>query len=495
MKEIDNEEINYRFRYQLLGIISILCSLFRIIYNINNSLWLDEATSYFTVKDGLNQLFFRVNEYQSQSPLYYLILLFSSKIFGLTEIGLRLPSLLMVAISAYLIFSFAKTIKNIPFAWSVVAVFVNHSLVQEQAINARPYALGLMFTCLVMYLIIKLRDNYLNKKYRFLLFLFSVLCIYTHYLFCPLIILSYLFLLRSRSESRSIISKDLCLLFITCLPLLPQMLYVFSRRVSISYLPFPDLKEIIISIISLELIIITGTSVLFSAIIGRYLPRWGKTIVPKDILILIFFWSVFPVFSIILISYITKSSIFLNRYFVPATGGLSILICIFIYNCSDSLKSFFKAIIFFLFFSILSNPISIKGENWRSAVEFLNNKLNITKSDILLWSGLVESNQITWLLNKNNSSYLKSPIALYPVKSSIYLLPWSLLPEENQNYLENLINQMRVYNSSQIYFLSRYRLEDIEEPSRLKEFMLKKGFKYNQLATFHDVTVGEFKKE
>jgi uncharacterized membrane protein len=88
---------------QLLPYILFLAFLLRII-SLNQSLWLDEATSALLAAKGNFKFFV---PYDFHPPLYYYLLFAWSKIFGLSEISLRLPSVLLGVGSVYLLYKSA----------------------------------------------------------------------------------------------------------------------------------------------------------------------------------------------------------------------------------------------------------------------------------------------------------------------------------------------------------------------------------------------------
>ena len=64
---------NFSNREKLfLGLSFILFVLF-FIPAMHRSLWIDETITYWVVKDGFRDLFYRAIHFQGQSPFYYLI--------------------------------------------------------------------------------------------------------------------------------------------------------------------------------------------------------------------------------------------------------------------------------------------------------------------------------------------------------------------------------------------------------------------------------------
>ena len=72
-------------------IFAILVRLWRLG---SHSLWLDELVTYWLVSgDSIGELFCRCYYYQYGSPLYCLLVSLSLKVFGASEIAMRLTSI------------------------------------------------------------------------------------------------------------------------------------------------------------------------------------------------------------------------------------------------------------------------------------------------------------------------------------------------------------------------------------------------------------------
>lgn len=64
------------------------------LISLNQSLWLDEATSVLAAKMSITDLFIKFLPADFHPPLYYLLLKFWVSIFGSSEIALRIPSII-----------------------------------------------------------------------------------------------------------------------------------------------------------------------------------------------------------------------------------------------------------------------------------------------------------------------------------------------------------------------------------------------------------------
>src|ERR1044071_3917030 len=66
---------------------------------IRSSLWFDEFGTYWIARDSLADTLARSQGWSNQPPLYYLIAWATMKLGGSSEIVMRVPSLLFMAIA------------------------------------------------------------------------------------------------------------------------------------------------------------------------------------------------------------------------------------------------------------------------------------------------------------------------------------------------------------------------------------------------------------
>jgi len=133
------------------------------LFSLNQSLWLDEATTALVAKMPLTYFFSNFMPADFHPPLYYLVVRYWSLVSGTTEISLRIPSVIFGMLTIYTVYLIAKEIK---LKWPIVpALFLATSgLHVYYSQEARMYV---MVTWLVSYLVL----IYIQKKWA----LFSIL--------------------------------------------------------------------------------------------------------------------------------------------------------------------------------------------------------------------------------------------------------------------------------------------------------------------------------
>jgi len=191
-----------QFKLQLLFLSAFLIRLI----SINQSLWLDEATTAMTVKNySFWQIIIQFSPTDFHPPLYYLLMDTWTNVFGYSEISLRMPSVLFSLGTGYVIYHIAKrSFDSHSFAqddksgrklaiWSA-AFFLFNPLIIYYSQEARMYSMVTFFVAVSFYYLVKLlNDN--SYKNLVLLNTFLILSFYTFYASVFFIAAVFLYLL------------------------------------------------------------------------------------------------------------------------------------------------------------------------------------------------------------------------------------------------------------------------------------------------------------
>lgn len=166
----------------MIYIVLILSFLLRLVY-LNQSLWLDEATTALVARMDLSEFFTKFMPADFHPPLYYLVVNLWSSLFGYSEIALRMPSVIFGVLTIYIVYVIAKDFK---YRWPIVpALFLATSgLHIYYSQEARMYSMATFLVSLIFLLFI--------KKQWFLMSISFVLLFFTDYL--SVIVVPVLFL-------------------------------------------------------------------------------------------------------------------------------------------------------------------------------------------------------------------------------------------------------------------------------------------------------------
>lgn len=352
------------------------------------SLWRDEAFTYFLAKKNLVEIIFLTAK-DFNPPLYYFFMHFWIKIFGASEIALRLPSLIFFWATLYIGFLFLSEIFkfSIRRSFFYLLFFLLNPLLNYYAFEARMYTLFAFLSSLSFY-------AFITKK-KSLHFCVSLLGLFTHYFMVfPILtqIIFYSFFLKKNNEKNNFRYFDLIKPLLFFLPWIIYVLIVNQSLKNNFWIPALKTKEVFhfLSLIYFgyesnfkyfNFSFSTITFIfLFLLIFSLYYFFKNKKNKNQELVIFFFFWSIIPTFFIALLS--LKKPIFLPRYLIFANIGL-ILFLIFIV---DKLPKFLKIITTLLIFfqTINYNNLQIKYRNKSNIRETIKKiKILANKNDYL----------------------------------------------------------------------------------------------------------------
>ncbi len=140
--------------------IFIAAALLRLI-GLDQSFWLDEAITARVV-DTLSfwQIVTDFSPSDFHPPLYYLFLDLWALIFGVSEVSLRIPSILFAIIAAWYIYRMMQKKEGITAALTAVGLFLLNPLVLYYSKEARMYLMVTMFLAILLFAI----DRILSER-------------------------------------------------------------------------------------------------------------------------------------------------------------------------------------------------------------------------------------------------------------------------------------------------------------------------------------------
>lgn len=127
----------------MIYIIVVVGLILRLI-SLNQSLWLDEATTAMVSKMSLTDIFTKFLPNDFHPPFYYLLMKYWVIVFGSSEISLRIPSIVFGLATIYVVYKISKNYIA-PLLVSTSGLLIYYS--QE----ARMYSLATLLVSLAIY--------------------------------------------------------------------------------------------------------------------------------------------------------------------------------------------------------------------------------------------------------------------------------------------------------------------------------------------------------
>ncbi len=353
-------------------IFILLAGLVLRVISLNQSLWLDEATTALAAKMSLNDLFIKFLPGDFHPPLYYLVVKYWILIFGSSEVSLRVPSVVFGLGTVYLTYLIARKVYNTKVAVVSALLLATSGLSVYYSQEARMYSLAAFLVAGAIYFFLKEKWLYFS--------VFLVLTGMTDYV--ALLILPVFWIFAARKQKFIISNIPLVLVFLSWLPVFyKQLLAGLSVRESVSewwkILGTVSLKNIalfpvkfILGRISFDNNLIYG--LVFIPVFALFVYVLSKTLKSSKI---VWYWLMLPVVVGILIAFkIPTLSYFRFIFCLPPLYILTA------YGLSRFGNSKFWIMLSFILLVNLSSTSyylfnhKFQREDWRGLVGFVESK-------------------------------------------------------------------------------------------------------------------------
>jgi len=378
-----------------------------------------------------------------------------SSLSAASEVSTRLLSLLVGGLACGYLFSLTKRWFSKETGFLAVLLFVSLDGVNTALTSARPYALGLL-CCLAF---IYWSDRYLEEKSKASLYAASMsltLTWYTHYLFLGVVLVPLTSLLcgYARIEKEQVRRLVLPVFgtLLLCIPGLFHFWSVASRRDVLTFAPLPNVSMLGTRLIPLYFLLYLVSAVLMALIFGLGRNLTLKKENQRNVLKTLFVWWLFPPLLFALLSHLSGSSVFLERLFLWHKPALVILTAALLMSISpyQARRAALAIVIAFLLFRETFRKRNF--EEWQHACTIVQEE----NEPVLLYSGLIESDILSWHQTQPERAYLSAPFTYYGCKAD-HLLPASPHSIKNQKFLSESLESF-LHKTSKFIFVS-YRFK------------------------------------
>lgn len=415
--------------YLLVLVVTLIVVLW--IPPLRSGLVLDEAGTYWTIKDGIQEAIRRAERYQGQSPLYYAVAWLALTVGGPSEVMLRVPSILAACGATFLLYRVGALLVDGQTGLMAAGVFVGLEVVISAATTARPYALALLFVVgAVLALVRWLR--YGRRADAVAYVLFAALTIWTHYLFGVMFLVHAIYVFwpghRDGPVSRWAFCAALGVTGLLLLPLAPQFLSLTRRADRLSFLAEPTPAELVRRLA--PIVIVLGV------LLSRYRSRAESAPARSADLALVVTWSFLATVLLFAVSWLTPAKLFLGRYFLATAPGKALIVAWAIQTVRSE-RVRLAVITGFAALLVIFARLTGANDEWRLASATVRSLRPGPNTPVLVRGGFIEARQIDWLEDTERSSFLLAPLAYYPIDGTVVPLPWQV-DASSREYLERL---------------------------------------------------------
>lgn len=385
---------------------------------ISTSLWLDETGTWWIVKDGAAEAVRRSASWTGGAPLFNLIEWCSSRLFGLNEIALRIPSVLAMSGAACFLYCIAERLSDR--ATAAVCTYVFLCSVSFYAIDARPYALAILCLSASAWALLRWLDT--RRPLDAILYVITAaLVVYAHCILSLGLVPGVIYAaVRAGNEWRRLAWLGVLQIAILLLsiPLLPELRTFYATRSTHTFTAAPTAADLLPGLIPCSLagafIIFVWIGMMFrgeAGIAGKCSHQTG---------LLIGAWATFTPLALFLLAVSTDLRLYVDRYYSSALPGQALLAGMLLSSIQRSTvrKALIVAVGAVSILTYGRSAVSSHGnDDWRGAMEFVGKEAG--SAPVLLVSPFAEATDFKSLRDPNLREILFAPALFYgePVRS------------------------------------------------------------------------------
>ncbi len=220
-------------------VLVLINFLFKGLFISNDSIAGDEPFSIYHAQMSVSAIIKQLST-GNNPPLYEILLHFWIKIFGISALSVRFPSLVFSCITLFFIYKLSIKNFNLRVAIYAAVFFIFSNYHTLLAHEARVYTLLGMLTALSMYYYLLLinTDTHQTKRQNItnftLLILSDIVLIYAHYFGFFILIVQCLFIVFHKELLLKYWKFLLYAIFILAIAYLPNIIIIFNRFIDAS---------------------------------------------------------------------------------------------------------------------------------------------------------------------------------------------------------------------------------------------------------------------
>ncbi|HWO32307.1 MAG TPA: glycosyltransferase family 39 protein [Candidatus Acidoferrum sp.] len=415
---------------------------------IGSSLWLDELVTFWSSYKGIVPAIARSQFWPGENTAYTVLIASIIRVAGTSEVVLRLPSLIAIVLTAWLLFRLGETFLDKEAGILVVVVFTSlHEVARQAATNARPYSIALTLVVASMLQLVRWLDS--QRLRNMAGFTVAAAAIpYFHLMFATIYLVFFAYGVYRWLTERRIRIKHIALAAVVIALLLAPLLWytLFAHRLSArsSWAGTPDAQELVSAFMPSVL----ASTLLLGLLAGSFACRRTAAAllpIPRSTAFLFMSWLILPVVTAFVVARVTPLKILVPRYFLPAFAALALII-----GCGLRMLTSARMRALIAAFVAVGSIISYAGyhlnasphhEDWRAAAKIVRSLDLPPTTPVMLSVGLVETATIRSDVQIDRDSPLLCPLSKYPIPGRIVLIPYRLNPDSIR-YMQEISSQI-----------------------------------------------------
>jgi len=414
-------------------LLLLMCVVRLWVMPLFSSLWVDEMATVFVLRHGAADASLRVAP-QVPASIYYSLPGAAQWLLGPSELAWRLPSLAALAIAVWFIARLARRLIHPAAAWfSVFACLALRDL-NEQAADARPYALGICAAAAGCWFLVRWLDT-ARWRYAACFAICAALLWRIHLVFWPFYAVFAIYALARLAPRRTHVPwKTAGAVFaavgIALVPVAREALAINRHAAAHVVAPPPSLQGLADS---LKLSIVMSCCAI-AAFVSRW-RSWPMTsrLPSPPSLTLILAWWICPPLALFAFSHISGTSVFVSRYLTLALPGVALAAtagaAAFVPPMHWRKLTIAMALLVLAFGGRWTRPVPLQhGSDWRGAAVALSREAT-PDTPVICPSPFVEAKSPVWRPDYPLASFLYSNLLVYPIRGRELPFPYETSPE------------------------------------------------------------------
>jgi hypothetical protein len=401
--------------------------LFQWVIPMVSSLWIDELGTFWVIDGDLGSTVDRAWRFHGQTPLYYALVWLTTRVFGTSELVMRLPSLIAMAGASVVLFRMTQRMFDRSAAMLATAGFIVIPAIAGAAGDARPYALAMLTALVATDLLDRWHRNpssWLAAGYG----LAAAAVVYSHYVFATILVahLAYHVWQMRRAPDQRRRRRGTAVAGVTFLlalaPTFPQVAALLGRRDELTFSSTPGFEDLVAI-----WVLPTTAVVLLAALIWRLVTAPSEVRpLPAAPVVLATLGFVVPPVTLFLMGQLSDVVLWTRRYWMVAFPFGAILIGAMLARLLATPDRVRRGALVILALGVLStSSFNHSVEDWRGAIASANAAIGEPDTPVLMYVNLIEAVNPDYLEDPERRSYLSSPAAYYPIEGVVTPMPWA----------------------------------------------------------------------
>ena len=419
----------------LLGALLAACIVRLWLLPLPSSFWVDEMVTAFVVHYGPAHASLAVAPQVTES-IYYWLPRMAERLLGFSEVVYRLPSTLLMAGAMWAVYRVAARLIHAEAGWFAVFACLTLKIVNYEAADARPYALGTCAAAAGVWFLVRWLDE--ARWVDGLLFAVCAAVLWrVHLIYWPfyLVFAAYTVVRLANHETKVTWRRAAVIYAAIGAALIPVALNALAllseakAHVFVDHAPsFLELNR------TFKWGLVAGCG--GGAFVLSRLLKWPRTAAAFGgaTLTLVFGWWLMQPIALFAFSWFTGDSVFVNRYLSLAMPGAALAATLAVgYFLPPTFWKISSAVFGAGVFLFMGNLRELTprhhNSDWRAAAASIRRLGWASSTPVVYPSPFIEAQTPVWQPDYALPGFLYCHLLVYPAPGIPYLLPFRTSPE------------------------------------------------------------------